>query len=100
MEFKCWIGVRVWNETDVGQLGRDPVRLVLHAVVHQLAQGVELCSAAEPDLSLVCLHIVIHIFVDLRLRGSGVEVFQLGIFFDQKRKNLGRYSLIEFPGTG
>ena len=79
MEFKGRIGVRVWNKTDVGELRRDPVRLVLHAVLDQLTQRVELCSAAEPHLSLVRLHIVIHIFIDLGLRGSSIEVFQLGI---------------------
>ena len=67
MESEGGICVRVWNETDVGQLCGDPVRLVLHAEVDQLAQRVELRSAAEPHLFLVCLHIVIHIFVVLFL---------------------------------
>ena len=82
IEFKGGVAVRVWNTTNGGQFSRHPVGLVLHAVVDQFTQRVELCSAAEPHLSLVCFHTVIHVFVALRLWGSGVEVFQLGILFD------------------
>ena len=72
----------IWNETDVGQLCGDPVRLVLHAEVDQLAERVELCPAAEPNLSVVRFHIVVHVFVALWLWRAGVEVFQLGMLFD------------------
>ena len=77
VEFKGWIRVRVRNEADVGELGGDPLGLVLHAEVDQLTQRVELVLPAEPDLLVVGFHIIVHIFVDLWLRRSSVEVFQL-----------------------
>ena len=74
--------MRVRNKTDVGQLCSNPVRFVLHAEFDQLTERVELGSTAEPHLSVVCLHIVIHVFVALWLWWSSVEVFQLGMLFD------------------
>ena len=73
--------MRVRNKADVGQLCGNPVGLVLHAELDQLTERVELGSTAEPHLSVVCFHIVIHVFVALWLGWSGVEVFQLGMLF-------------------
>ena len=72
--------MRVWKETDVGQLCDNPVHFVLHVEFNQLSQRIELCSAAEPHLFLVCFDIVMHISVDLVL---WVEVFHLGMKFDR-----------------
>ena len=80
VELKGGISMRRGNETDVGQLGRDALRLVLHAEVDQLTEALELLTAAEPNFLPIPFHIVVHVFVDLGLWRSGVEVFELGMF--------------------
>ena len=80
VELKGGISMRRGNETDVGQLGRDALRLVLHAEVDQLTEALELLSAAKPNFLPIPFHIVVHVFVDLGLWRSRVEVLQLGIF--------------------
>ena len=82
VELKGGISMRRGNETDVGQLGRDALRLVLHAEVDQLTEALELLTAAEPNFFPIGgpFHIVVHVFVDLGLWRSRVEVLQLGIF--------------------
>lgn len=71
--------MRALNQTNVGQPGRQPVGLVLHAEVDQLTQVVELLSATEPHLLTVCFHIVMHELESFLL---GVEVLHLGILYD------------------
>ena len=83
VELKGRISMRRGNETDVGQLGRDALRLVLHAEVDQLTETLELLAAAEPNFLPIPFHIVVHVFVDLGLWRSRVEVFELGIFCEK-----------------
>ena len=82
VELKGGISMRRGNETDVGQLGRDALCLVLHAEVDQLTEALELLTATEPNFLPIGgpFHIVVHVFVDLWLWRSRVEVFELGMF--------------------
>ena len=83
VELKGRISMRRGNETDVGQLSRDALRLVLHAEVDQLTEALELLAAAEPNFLPIPFHIVVHVFVDLGLWRSRVEVFELGILCEK-----------------
>ena len=80
VELKGGISMRRGNETDVGQLGRDALRLVLHAELDQLTEALELLPAAKPNFFPIPFHIVVHVFVDPGLWRSRVEVFELGMF--------------------
>ena len=83
VELKGRISMRRGNETDVGQLGRDALRLVLHAEVDQLTEALELLTTAEPNIFPIPFHIVVHVFVDLGLWRSRVEVLELGILCEK-----------------
>ena len=83
VELKGGISMRRGNETDVGQLGRDALRLVLHAEVDQLTEALELLTTAKPNFLPIPFHIVVHVFVDLGLWRSRVEVLELGILCEK-----------------